>query len=68
VLCGLRSAFSTATATAASDLEAVASRGDLDKARPLVERLETMVRELILGLEGEAFEVCVAGERRPAPR
>jgi CheY-like chemotaxis protein len=49
---GVLSAFSTAAATAAADLEAVAARGELDEARPLVERLETMARELILGLEG----------------
>jgi hypothetical protein len=52
MLCGLLSAFSTAAAAAASDLEAAAAGGDLDEARPLVDRLETMARELILGLEG----------------
>jgi CheY-like chemotaxis protein len=53
---GLLSAFSTSAATAASDLEEVAARGDLDAARPLVARLETMARELILGLEGLSLE------------
>ncbi|HEY2156291.1 MAG TPA: hypothetical protein VGH33_11720 [Isosphaeraceae bacterium] len=57
MLCGLLSAFLRVTATAESDLEAVAARGDLDKARPPVERLETTVRELIPGLECEALEV-----------
>jgi hypothetical protein len=55
-LCGLLSAFSTAAAAAASDLEEIAARCDLDEARPLVERLETMGRELILGLEGLTLE------------
>jgi hypothetical protein len=36
--------------------EEIAARGDLDEARPLVERLETMGRELILGLEGLTLE------------
>jgi hypothetical protein len=39
-LCGLLSAFSTAAAAAASDLEEVAARGDLDEARPTIERLD----------------------------
>ena len=51
-LCGLLSAFSAA----ASDMEEVAARGNLDEARPLVERLETMARELILELEGLTLE------------
>jgi hypothetical protein len=54
--CGLLSALSMAAGTAASDLEEVAARGELDEARPLVERLETMARELILGLEGLSLE------------
>ena len=37
-------------------MEEVAARGDLDEARPLVERLETMARELILDLEGLTLE------------
>jgi CheY-like chemotaxis protein len=55
-LSGILSAFSTAAAAAASDLEAAADRGDLDEARLLVQRLETMARELILGLEGLSIE------------
>jgi hypothetical protein len=39
---GLLSASSTAAAAAVSDLEEVAARGDLDEARPLVERLVTL--------------------------
>ena len=35
-LCRLLSAFSTAAAAAASDLEEIAARGELDEARPLV--------------------------------
>jgi hypothetical protein len=66
-LCGLLSAFFTAAGTVATDLEAVAARGELDEAGLLAERLETMARELILGLEGLSLEACVAEERRPAP-
>jgi PAS domain S-box-containing protein len=55
-LCGLLSAFSTAAATAASDLEEVADRGEFDEARPLVERLEAMTRELNLRVEGLSLE------------
>jgi hypothetical protein len=55
-LCGLPSAFSTAVGTVAAELEAVAARGELEEAGPLVERSETMARELILGLEGLSLE------------
>jgi hypothetical protein len=40
----------------ATGLEAVEARGELDEARPLVERLETMARGLILGREGLSLE------------
>jgi PAS domain S-box-containing protein len=52
----LLSAFSTAAGAAASDLEERAARGELDEARPLVERLETMARELVLQLDDVAIE------------
>jgi hypothetical protein len=55
-VCGLLSAFSTAVGTVATDLEAVAARGELDEDGPLVERLETMAWELILGPEGLSLE------------
>jgi hypothetical protein len=55
-LYGLLSAFSTAAGTVATDLEVMAARGELDEAGPLVERLETMARALILGLEGLSLE------------
>jgi hypothetical protein len=54
--CGLLSAFSAAAAIAALDWEDVAARGEPDAARPLVDRLETMARELILGLERLSLE------------
>ena len=41
-LCGLLSAFSTVAGDVASDLEDHAAQGQLDEARPLVERLEAM--------------------------
>jgi len=44
-------AFSTAAGDVASDLEDRAAQGRLEEARPLVEQLETMAREL-LGLAG----------------
>jgi hypothetical protein len=50
-LCALLSAFSTAAGDVASDLEDRAAQGRLEEARPLVEQLEAMAREL-LGLAG----------------
>ena len=55
-LCALLSAFSTAAGDVASDLEDHAAQGRLEEARPLVEQLEAMAREL-LGADG-----------RPVPR
>jgi two-component system, sensor histidine kinase and response regulator len=46
-LCGLLSAFSTVAGNLASDLEDRAAMGELDEARPLVERLESMAGELL---------------------
>jgi hypothetical protein len=40
----------------ASDLEDHAAGGRLDEARPLVERLETMGRELIRQVDGLSYE------------
>ncbi len=50
-LCALLFAFSTEAGDVASDLEDHAAGGRLEEARPLVERLERMAREL-LGLAG----------------
>ena len=50
-LCALLSAFSTAAGDVASDLEDHAAQGRLEEARPLVDQLEAMAREL-LGLTG----------------
>ena len=45
--------------------EAVAAARGLDAARPPVERLETMARELIFGLEGPSLEaLCRGGDGR----
>ena len=55
-LCGLLSAFSTAAGEAASDLEEHAMEGRLDAARPLVDRLETMARELTRQVNGLSLE------------
>ena len=45
--------------------EAVAAASELDAARPPVERLETMARELIIGLEGPSLEtLCRGGDGR----
>jgi CheY-like chemotaxis protein len=46
-LCALLSAFSTVAGDVAWDLEVRAARGQLEEARPLVERLETMTQELM---------------------
>ena len=43
---GLLSAFSTAAGDAAAELEDVAASGRVNRARPLVDRLEAMVHEL----------------------
>ena len=45
----------------------VAARGELDEARPLVERLETMAPELILGLEGLSLETLRRRGTTPSP-
>ena len=44
-----------------------AARGELDEARPLVERLETMAPELILGLEGLSLETLRRRGTTPSP-
>ena len=46
-LCPLLSAFSTVAGNLAWDLELHAAEGQLEEARPLVERLETMTQELM---------------------
>jgi hypothetical protein len=61
-LCPLLSAFSTAAGDVASDLEGHAARGRLDEARPLVERLEAMARELDRRVDG----LSIDGLRRRA--
>jgi PAS domain S-box-containing protein len=53
---GLLSAFSTIAGNIASDLEDQAARGQLDAARQLVGRLETMARDLIQLVGGLSLE------------
>jgi CheY-like chemotaxis protein len=60
-LSGMVSAFSTAAGTAASDLEDLAAGGRLDEARPLVERLEVMARELRRQVDGLSLEALRRG-------
>lgn len=53
---GMITAFSTVGGAVASDLEDLAARGQLEEARPLVERLGAMVRELIEQVDGLSIE------------
>jgi HPt (histidine-containing phosphotransfer) domain-containing protein len=68
--CGMLSAFSTVAGDRAADLEDLAARGQLEEAPPAVERLETMVHELVpmtggLSLESLRDQVRAAGEPEP---
>jgi two-component system sensor histidine kinase/response regulator len=45
--CGMIAAFSSVAGAVASNLEDLAADGQLEEARPLVEQLETMTREMI---------------------
>ena len=47
--------------------EAVAAGSEFDAALPPVERLETMARELIIGLEGLSLEALRRRKTTPAP-
>ena len=67
-LSGLLFTVSTAAGAVASKLEDQAASGRLDECRPLVERLEAMVRELLgltggLSLETLRQQAAAAGER-----
>jgi two-component system sensor histidine kinase/response regulator len=53
---GTITAFSTLAGAVASDLEDLAARGQLEEARPLVERLGAMVGELIDQVDGLSIE------------
>jgi two-component system sensor histidine kinase/response regulator len=64
-------AFSTVAGSVASDLEDHATQGQLEEARPLVERLETMTQELMrlvggLSLESLRRQAEAADDREPA--
>jgi CheY-like chemotaxis protein/HPt (histidine-containing phosphotransfer) domain-containing protein len=67
-LCPLLFAFSTAAGDVASDLEDHAAQGRLEEARPLVEQLEVMARELLRLADGLSLETLrqqaeAAGDR-----
>ena len=65
MLCALLSAFSTAAGDVASDLEDHAAQGRLEEARPLLEQLEAMAREL-LGLAAACrSKPCASRQRLP---
>jgi CheY-like chemotaxis protein len=49
-------AFSTAAGNVASDLEDLVARGQLEEARPLLERLESMTQELLRLVGGLSLE------------
>lgn len=51
-LCGTIGAFSTVAGGVASDIEDRAEAGQLDEARPLVERLEAMASQLLTAVVG----------------
>jgi PAS domain S-box-containing protein len=55
-LCGIVSAFSTVAGQAASELEDCAAQGLLEEARPLVGRLEPMIRELLQAVVGLSLD------------
>jgi two-component system, sensor histidine kinase and response regulator len=55
-LYGTITAFSTVGGAVASDLEDLAIRGQLEEARPLVERLEAIIGELIDQVDGLSIE------------
>jgi two-component system sensor histidine kinase/response regulator len=58
-LYGTVAAFSTVVGAVASDLEDRAARGQLEEARPLVEQLEALARELIQQVDGLSIEVLL---------
>ena len=69
--CALLFAFSTVAGNVASDLEDHTAHGRLEEAQPLVERLETMIQELVrlaggLSLEALRQQAEAAGDRQPA--
>jgi HPt (histidine-containing phosphotransfer) domain-containing protein len=55
-LAGMAAAFSTAAGGVASELEDHAAQGQLEEARPLMARLETMAEELIRLVGGLSLE------------
>ncbi len=46
-ICGMVGAFSTVAGDVASDLQDVAAQGKLEEAKPLAERLESIIQELM---------------------
>jgi PAS domain S-box-containing protein len=73
MFCALLFAFSTVAGDVASDVEDHAAQGQIEEARPLVERLETMTRELLrlaggLSLEALRRQAATADDHGPAGR
>jgi HPt (histidine-containing phosphotransfer) domain-containing protein len=58
-LSGMASAFSTVAGGVASELEDHAEQGRVEKAQPLVARLETMVEELLRLVDGLTLDVLI---------
>jgi CheY-like chemotaxis protein len=55
-VCGTVAAFSTVVGAVASNLEDHAARGQLEEARPLVQQLEAIARELTQQVDGLSIE------------
>jgi hypothetical protein len=54
--CGLLSEFSTVVGDRAGSLEDLAAGAQLDKVPPILERLETIARELLQQVDGMSIE------------
>ena len=67
-LCGMLSAFSTAAGEVASKLEDDAAQGHVEEARPLVETLEEMGRQLVQEVDGLSLDMLQSRIRADAKR
>jgi two-component system sensor histidine kinase/response regulator len=65
-LCGMVSAFSSVLSGIASEVEDGASRGELDAARPLVEKLNSISQELLNVLAAGMSVASLRGEHKSA--
>ena len=67
-LSGMVAAFSTVAGELASELEDHAAQGQLEMARPLMERLETITGEVIRQVDGLSLDgLRLAVEAKPSP-